>query len=85
MPDYSPYQQKIIQRYYDNYDTIGLQRLAELATDLYLVDGKKRAAAWKKAEAVMQKMKVPADRIQYILSTDDPVQLANLVKELGTR
>ena len=83
MTDYSPYQQKIINRYYNNYDTIGLQRLAELATDLYLQEGKKRASTWKKAEAVMQKLKVPADRIQHILSTDDPVQLANLVKELS--
>lgn len=83
MADYSPYQQKIIQRYYENYDAIGLQRLGELATDLYLTEGKKRANAWKKAEDVMRRMKVPEARIKHILSSDDPVQLANLVKELS--
>ena len=42
MDGYTPYQQKIIKRYYANQDRISLQRLAELVTDLYLSQGKKR-------------------------------------------
>lgn len=83
MQDYSPYQQKIIKRYYDNFGAIGSQRLAELATDLYLAEGKKRATAWKRAEETMRKMKIPEDRIQHIVESNDPAQLAALVKELG--
>src|SRR5262249_51222681 len=44
--DYTPYQQKIIKRYYDNNDTIQRQRLAELVGELYLATGKKRERAW---------------------------------------
>ena len=42
MADFSPHQQKIIKRYYDNLDTISLQKLGELVGDLYLAQGKKR-------------------------------------------
>ena len=34
--NYSPYQQKVIQRYYDNREQMDEQRLAELVTNLYL-------------------------------------------------
>jgi hypothetical protein len=37
--DYTPYQQKIIKRYYGNQDTLQRQRLAELVTELYLSEG----------------------------------------------
>ena len=47
MSDFTPYQQKIIKRYYDNLDTVALQRLAELVTDLYLAEGKKRERVWQ--------------------------------------
>jgi hypothetical protein len=43
LDDFSPHQQRIIKRYYENQDTIQLQRLGELVTDLYLAEGKKRA------------------------------------------
>ena len=49
LDDYTPYQQKIIKRYYGNQDTIQRQRLAELVTELYLSDGAKRQRAWKSA------------------------------------
>ena len=39
--DYTPYQQKIIKRYYDNQGTLGTQRLADLVGELYLAEGKK--------------------------------------------
>ena len=42
MADYSKHQQKIIKRYYRNFDAIKYQRLAELATELYLAEAKKR-------------------------------------------
>ena len=40
MADHTPYQRKIIERYYKNFDAITFQRLSELATDLYLAEGK---------------------------------------------
>ena len=38
--DYSPHQQKIIKRYYQNFDAIKGQRLADLTSELYLTEGK---------------------------------------------
>ena len=59
MADFTPHQQKIIKRYYDNQDQIQSQRLAELVTDLYLAEGKKRQHVWKSIVAALQKLKVP--------------------------
>ncbi|HTI49581.1 MAG TPA: hypothetical protein VL475_01465 [Planctomycetaceae bacterium] len=40
MADLTPYQQKIVRRYYDNRDDQDEQKLAELVTNLYLAAGK---------------------------------------------
>lgn len=80
--NYSPYQQKIIKRYYDNLDGISLQRLAELAGELYLVEGKKKEKAWQSVEAALQKLEVPATRIAHLMARRDPALVAELVKEL---
>ena len=82
LEDYSKHQQGIIKRYYDNADTVSLQRLAELVTDLYLAEGKKRDRAWKQAAACMQKLGVAPTRIEHLVEKADPKLLANLVTEL---
>jgi hypothetical protein len=80
--DYSAHQHKIIKRYYDNLDTIALQRLANLVGELYLAEGKKKEKAWQAAAAAMQKLKVPAPRIEQLLKQQKPALLAELVQEL---
>jgi hypothetical protein len=82
MSEFTPYQQKVIKRYYDSADTVALQRLAELVTDLYLEEGKKRDRSWKQAVTHMQKLGVPQSRIDHLLSKADVQLLANLVTEL---
>ena len=42
MAKHSKHQQSIIRNYYQNKGAIGLQRLSELVTDLYLAEGKQR-------------------------------------------
>jgi hypothetical protein len=85
MPDYTPYQQKIIKRYYDNQDTIQLQRLAELVTELYLAKGQKRQRSWEAAAAAMKKLGVPQSRIDHLVKQADPALVAELVKELEAK
>jgi len=80
--DYTPYQQKIIKRYYDNQGTIQRQRLAELVSELYLAQGKKRERAWQAAAAAMQKLGVPQSRIEHLVKQDNPALVAQVVKEL---
>ncbi len=82
MSDYTPYQQKVIKRYYDNQEIIQRQRLAELVSELFLAKGKKRKRAWEAAAASMQKLGVPQSRIDHLLKQDNPALLAEVVKEL---
>jgi len=83
--DFTPHQQKIIQRYYSNADVIQRQRLAELVTDLYLANATKRETIWKRAVTAMQKLGVPAARIDHIVKSNEPTLLAQIVKELESK
>jgi hypothetical protein len=84
MREYSNYQKKVISRYYDNREQIDSGRLSELATDLFLADGKKRARLWQRAEELMLRLKVPESRVQHVVTKDDPALLAEVVKDLET-
>jgi len=80
--DYSPYQQKIIKRYYDNLDTIALARLAELVGELYLSEGKKRQRVWDRIAGDLKKLGLSPQRIEHLRQQDDAAVLAEVVKEL---
>jgi hypothetical protein len=82
MADFTPYQQKIIKRYYNSQDTIQLQRLAELVSELYLSEGKKRQRVWESVKAAMLKLGVPPARVEHLHGQDDPALVAQVVKEL---
>ncbi len=77
MSDFTPHQQKIIKRYYDNLDSLG---------ELYLTEGKKRQRVWTNVKSAMQKLGVPQTRIDHLAKQDNPSLVAELVKELeGTK
>lgn len=80
--DYSPYQQNVIKRYYENRDAIDDQRLSELVTNLYLAEGKKQAKMWESAEQIMTRMELPQSRIDHVMKSKDPAVLARVVEEL---
>jgi hypothetical protein len=82
---HSKYQQKIIKNYYENRDAISLQRLSELVTELYLSEGKARERQWKFIVGALERLKLPADRIEHLRKKDDPKLLAKLVEELMTK
>ncbi len=82
LDDFTHNQQKIIKRYYNNQDTILKQRLAELVSELYLAEGKKKQKAWTAAAAAMQKLGVPQSRIDHLVKLGNPAQVAQVVKEL---
>ncbi len=82
MAQLTKYQQSIVKRYYDNLDTVLLQRLGEQVTDLYLAEGKKRAKLWDSIETSLTKLEVPKTRIDHVRKSDDARQLATLLQEL---
>jgi len=56
-------QQRAIKNYYDNREAIMVQRLGDLLSDLYMAEGKARARIWQRAAGALEKLKVPAQRI----------------------
>ena len=79
---YTKYQQKVIRNFYDNREAVGLQRLAELVTELYLAEGKKRAKQWEYIETALAKCGLKPERIAHLRQKDDPQLLAKVVEEL---
>ena len=80
--NYTAGQQKIIKRYYDNIDTIALQRLSDLVGELYLCEGKKKEKAWQNVLKAMENLKVPKSRIDHLMKQKNPLLVAELVKQL---
>ena len=82
MAEYSKHQQRIIKNYYENQDSILLQKLGEHVTELYLAEGKAREKRWQTIADVLEKLKIPAARIKHIRESDDPGIVAKLLEEL---
>ena len=80
--DFSRYQKKVIQRYYDNRPDMDEQRLAELVAELYLASDKKKPKLWDTAKEVMLRLGTPQSRVDHVLKTADPVILAEVVKDV---
>ena len=82
MADLSPYQQKIVKRYYNNYDAIASQRLGELVGELYLTEGKKLDKLWVRVGELLTKLEFPPARVAHLLEKRDPALVAGVMKEL---
>lgn len=83
MSDHTPYQKKIIKRFYDHADDIGYQRLSELVTEIYLAEGKKKETLWKQVEKALAKVKVDQKMVEHIMAKKDPKVLADIVSKLA--
>ena len=82
MADFSPYQQKIIRRYYKNFDTLKYQRLSDLTSELYLAEGKKSERLWKQVAETLNQLGFPDSRIAHLMQKRDPALLPGILKEL---
>jgi hypothetical protein len=82
MAERSKYQQRVIKNFYDNREAISLQRVQELATELYLSDGKKRAKHWESLAGHLEKLGIKKPEIDKLISDDKPEQVAKLVEKL---
>lgn len=80
MENYTKHQQSIIKRFYDNRDTIALQRAQELITELYLSEGKKRAKVWESLAKNLERIGIPADQIARLQKEDKPELVAKLLE-----
>ena len=78
----SRYQEKIIKNYYENRDSIALQRVQELVTELYLSEGKKRQQYWKSIRTHLEKLGVGASELDHLVAQDDPELVAQVVQKI---
>ena len=82
-PDLSHAQRGIVNRYYQNLDTITVQRLQELVSELYLAQGKAADRLWKRAALALAKVSAHDAAIERILTSRDVAALAELVTKLS--
>ncbi len=79
--DRSPYQDKIIKRYYENKPEIMRQKLSELVTELYLAETvKKRESVWKRIVLALRNLKIPEERVNALVERNDPAVLARFIE-----
>ncbi len=79
---FTPFQKKLINRYYENLDTMMLQKLQELVTELYLAETEKeKAKLWDRAQKAMVNLKIPPEVIATIMRSKNVVTLAKQVEE----
>lgn len=81
--EHTTYQQGIINRYYEHKDTIALQRLGEVVSDLYLAEGKKKEKLWDSARGALMKIAASDPRVIAVLRERSVEKLATLVGELN--
>jgi hypothetical protein len=77
-------QDRHIRNYYENLDTMSLQKLGEIISELYLAndDRKKSDQLWTKASAALDKLKADPSRVSSIISRRNIEDLARLLGDL---
>ena len=85
MSERSKFQQKVIRNYYDNRESIAVQRISELVTELYLSEGKARQRNWKHLETHLKKLDVDQKTIDHLIEQDNPELVAKLLSRLTAK
>lgn len=80
----SAYQQKIVRRYYEHADSITIQKLQELVSEIYLAaDAKAAERLWKRAGEAMTKAGVDPTKVQKTVTSRDAKLFAEIVAKLA--
>ena len=75
--EYSDFQKSLISDYYRNLDTIMLNKLSELVSEIYIADSeKKKEKLWKRVLKAMENMKIPPKIVEHIMEKQDVQILA---------
>ncbi len=75
--EYTDYQKSVIANHGRNLDTIMLQKLGELVSELYLVDtAKKKEKLWERVYKAMTNLKIPDPEVNHIMEKKDVEILA---------
>ncbi len=81
--DLTPHQKGIVKRYYENRDTIAVNKLAETVSNLYLETNQRKIdTAWRNALKHMKAAGVHDHQASTIVEDRDLGALAKIVQEL---
>jgi hypothetical protein len=80
--EFSEYQKSVISGYYANLDTIMLEKLSNLISELYLAETeKKQKQLWQKARTAMEKLNIPETIINHITEQQNVEILAKNLQD----
>jgi hypothetical protein len=80
---YSRYQKNVIRRYYENRESLSVQRLGEIVSELYLTaPGKKADRLWAQAEKMLSTVEANEKWLAKTVEDRNVEQLAEMVKTL---
>jgi hypothetical protein len=80
---YTPYQKKVIRRYYENREAASTQRLGEIVTELYLATSEKKVARlWEQAEKHLKAAGANEVWLEKTVKDRNLEQLAEMVKTI---
>jgi hypothetical protein len=80
--EYSEYQKAVVSGYYKNLDTIMLQKLSELVSELYLADtAAKQERLWQRVRKAIVNLNVPPAIIDHIMQKRDVQILAKNLQD----
>lgn len=81
--DFTPYQKKIVDRYYEHQDTIRAERLSDLVAELWLCEDEKKATQlWGRAQVALMKAGCNAVQVANVVGKRDTEGLAKLVQQV---
>lgn len=75
----TPYQDKIIRRYFDNRDNIMEEKVGNLMAELYLASGTKRTKLWQRVALALKNLSVTQEEIDKLIASDKPELLTKYV------
>ncbi len=83
--DRTRHQDGIVKRYYEHRDTIALQNVSEIASDLFLCDDPKKATRlWERAAKALAHTGADAEQLERIVADRDIEGMTRLVNQLTT-
>ena len=83
MSDHTPYQKGIIRRFYEHRDTLAIQKLGEIVSNLYLETSEaKIKRGWTSAHAQLLAAGVHKHEADHVVADRDLGALAKIVERL---
>ena len=80
---YTPFQQKVIRRFYENKDLRLIQKLGELVSNLYVeTSEKKRESGWKRIKEILIDLKVHPHEVEFLTKDKNLTVISRKLAEM---